>query len=795
MKLKKARMILIISVIAQILVVLGFTGALNVSSFRANYADSLVNSYAVVGSDAVRNIEYAVKYGKPLDNLYGIENLLQDVKRNATAVQDVRVCLPDGRYLYGLNGSLKSPDMPDAIKNKIKARPVKDSRAYFAVPYGGRYHVFLPLTDRQGRHIGFLNMIFDQKYLDGKTALPMRKTVEYLFVIALAAIVCAVAVFVVIDLLDESGNVKKVRLMAAVLIILGIAQMAYAILNFNMFKGLYIDIAQENARLTARIVQRDVGLVLEKGVPFDKLYDIDSWMKKIVISVPEINHISIMDHAGKPVYQTVPVNDTDQDVSMVPLISEGNKRIGSISVALSSQNIRDRIINIALDAVTVMVLSVFFMVEITLFLMFFIQRKIIGRGEGDQGRDTRQQTPAEPASRAELIRPLAFIFFIATSMSVSYIPLMMKELYKPLLGLPQAVIIGLPISFELLCSSLAIILTGYLVDKRGWKAIFYFGLAILGIGLLLSALASNAVIFILARGVVGAGYGLCWMAMRSYCTNAPSMAEKTEGLSAYNAGMFAGFNCGIAIGAMLAERIGYNPVFFVGLAMIVVTAGLGLVMAGRDVQTTNVGAEPGKLGLLGFLFNTKVLGFLVLITIPLAVSSMFMDYFFPLYGASIDLSPSNIGRGFLLYGLCIVYLGPVLSMYFEQRIGVKMGTAISAFLFGAALIVFAVWGTLMAALAAILMLGIADSFGVVVQNNYLLSLEASEQMGQNKAVGYYSMVRKMGQTAGPFIFGSLAVLGQTRSVLWIGAVSLICLIIFLAIVRGDANEVAGGLDV
>lgn len=88
-----------------------------------------------------------------------------------------------------------------------------------------------------------------------------------------------------------------------------------------------------------------------------------------------------------------------------------------------------------------------------------------------------------------MIRPLAFLFFIATDMSISFIPMQMKSLYEPLFGLSQQALIALPISMEMLCANLTSISTGFIIDKKGWRLPFFIGLAFLFMGVLLSGLA------------------------------------------------------------------------------------------------------------------------------------------------------------------------------------------------------------------------------------------------------------------------------------------------------------------
>ncbi|MGE5372914.1 MAG: MFS transporter [Solirubrobacterales bacterium] len=793
----RTRKILFLSVIIQVVLVLGFTGALNVSSFKANYTKSLVASFAVAGSDTVRNIEYAVKYGKPLDNFYGMEKLLATAKSNSPNISDALVCSPDGRIMYGLSGKVQGKKLDPELIGGVRAGADKDQK-YSLVQLNDKYHVFLPLHDRESKVIGSLDLVFDQDVVTKKTAVPLNQTSQYLALIALLTIAALALAVLKINIFDEHGEVMKTRFLVIILSILSVAQLTYAGLNFRMYSQVYVDIAKENTTLTAHIIQKDINDIVAKGVRYDELNGIEEWMKNIIKSVPEIGRIYITDQQGRALYRT----DTTAEVSQIekspydyglPLVSDSagqNAQVkASINISLSQKYVKEKALNLGLDALTVLIISFFFMVEITIFVLLILRRETSGRAVAEHGDAA---TPMEANPHTDVIRPLAFLFFIAASMSVSYIPLMMKDLYQPILGLPKNIVLGLPLSMELFCVSLSIVITGYLVEKRGWRSSFYLGLAVLAIGLVLSGLAWNGIVFVLARGVAGFGYGFCWMAMRSFCTSAPTILEKTEGLSAYNAGVFAGFNCGIALGSMLAERIGFGNVFFVAFGALAITLLVALQIIGRDhgvipQPSTAAPASHGSWGQVArFLTNPKVMVFFLLVTLPLAVCAMFLDYFFPLFGASVGLSPSNIGRGFLLYGLSVVYLGPILSTFAEKTLGTRQGVLVAAFLVATSLVVFGEYGTLVAALGTIMILSFADSFGLVAENNYFVTLKATQDLGETKALGYYSMLRKLGQTAGPFVFGGLAILGPALSVEAIGLVMLVLVLLFLFLTRNDA---------
>jgi len=791
MSFKKGALLLGI-VMMLLILVLGFTGALNISSFKSSYTDSLVSSYAVAGSDGVRNIEYALKYGKPLDNFNDMEKILADIKGVSPGIDKVLVISKNGQVLYDQAGKVDSERLPSGLLEKLKVDRLPTSE-YQAIAYAGDYHIFLPLLDRNQQWVGSLDLVFNQKLIASQVAVPKAQSLQYLDIIAALAALLLFLCFTRVDFLDNTGELKKKTFLMVVLSILTLAQIIYAGLNYFMYQNVYNEMARVNTAVTANIIQRDIESVVSRGVGYDELYGIEKWMQTIIKSVPEIDSITITDDQGKALYSTnhqdkelTSAHDsTDYSLPLSKSLSTADNT-ASINISLSQEYIRGKSLAIALDALTVLIIALFFMVEITLFLLMYIKQEVKRMASKVT---SAVQRISKQSMDVEMVRPLAFFFFIASSMAVSYIPLIMQDLYQPLWGLPREVILGLPISAELLCIGLSIIITGYIIERRGWRFPFYSGLIFMGLGLLLSGLAWNGLVFILARGITGIGYGFSWMAMRWLCTSSSSPEEKTQGLSGYNAGIYAGFNCGIAIGAMMADRIGFSQVFFIALIALLIVVFFVFRFVGQvEPEQKDIIPDSNEGKMSTFLRDPSVIFFFLLVTVPLAVCSMFMDYFFPLYGTSVGLSTSDIGRGFLIYGLCIVYLGPWLGGFVERKMNAWTASLLAAFMTIMALGLFAWQGGVLMALLVILIMGVADSFGIVAQNNYFLSLPATRIVGESKALSYYSTIRRLGQVLGPFVFGALAVLGTMRSVGLIAVSCLALLLLFALMSRSLATS-------
>jgi predicted MFS family arabinose efflux permease len=342
---------------------------------------------------------------------------------------------------------------------------------------------------------------------------------------------------------------------------------------------------------------------------------------------------------------------------------------------------------------------------------------------------------------------------------------------------------------EMLCAGAFTVIAGYIIDKRGWRTTFFTGLVLYGAGTILSGLAPHVLVFVLARGIAGAGFGFTTMAIRGYVNTSANEKVRSEGVSAFITGLFAGLNCGVIVGAMLADRVGFTTVFYISFGLLAVGGLFALAfMRGASIkQSVQTAASAAKGGILSFFGNREVLVFFLCILVPTAISGMFLDYFFPVFAESIGISSSNIGRAFLVNGLVVVYFGPLLSKWCSKYLNVKQSLVLAAVTVISSLLFFATQGTVAAAFVVVILLGVADSFGLVAQNNYFVQLEATGRIGRGKAFGYYGNVKKLGQMLGPVVFGGVAGLGYIGVGL-VGAVFLASLTLFMISARSKRRN-------
>lgn len=423
------------------------------------------------------------------------------------------------------------------------------------------------------------------------------------------------------------------------------------------------------------------------------------------------------------------------------------------------------------------------------------------------------------------IRPVVFLFLFGVDLSAAFIPLHMKNIYQPLLNLPEDVVLGLPISTMFFCVSITIILSGIWVDRRGWHEPLLVGLFLTAGAMIYAWNAPTAIHFTIAMGLVGLGYGLALMAPQGFVMMHTDHSNKARGLAYLFAGLYAGSICGTATGAMLAERIGYRAIFLFS-AVIIFLALIYTWVALRDAfkkqgqyerrhvahrynwpplkstprltrscdnadkSSQTITAMPVTAKhYWNFLSNRYVLSLIFLSSLPSAIAVIgLLNYFVPVYLNHIGISQSIIGSVLILYGLCMVYLAPLISKYIDFSDNKRLFVVAGCILGGLSFLGFQFFTGLVATVIAVLLLGLSSCFVLASQTTYALTLDVTQQLGQGRAIGIFRASSRIGQMIGPILFGWLIITTDLQQgLVYFGSGYLVTAVLFSLATRSKPH--------
>ncbi|MDO5537735.1 MAG: MFS transporter, partial [Desulfovibrionaceae bacterium] len=341
----------------------------------------------------------------------------------------------------------------------------------------------------------------------------------------------------------------------------------------------------------------------------------------------------------------------------------------SLHMGLLRGHLVRHLVDVALDTLTMTAIAVIFMLEVFNGLarcLHFFRRRAQARAartaKGPAGAVHAAGGERDSRLATSMMRPLGFLAIFAMDLSISFIPLRMADLV-PEGTAGRSILLGLPLSASVAMTALAAVGAGLWIRRHGSRPPLMAGLVLLGLGDLGSMLAQAPWQFIAARGFSGAGYGLMSITAKA-CTVREGM------LADMYAGFCSGGLCGCAMGAMLAERFGYEPVFLISACALLCLAPLPIlfVRAGRPADSAGGSASaaskkcPSLAETRRLLADRKLLCFVLLALIPTGMLvAGFFGFFMPLHLKNGGAAQSDIGRICMLNSFMVIYFGPLFG--------------------------------------------------------------------------------------------------------------------------------------
>lgn len=835
---------------------LGFNIMLTTASMEKVFTEAVVSEYKVVAGDLQRGIARALKFGKRLDKFTGIQRILdttrdhifqrvvvrhtpQGFERRMLDKNDIVISLarPDGSILYSTNDKLVGETLPGAILALFpghggtggKGGEGGDEQPADFAAYGDDFHIALPVAAPSGGVAAYAVIGFGQAQVQRL----LKPFFDYNLEITAAIMACGLTLLIVaLSLLTYAAplasGLPMRRISVSLFLVVGLAQVVFSGLNMRSFRDEFLAINQAKAETLMTLLQEDIEFFFKKGLKLENLRNLDDLLGDVISASPELRDIVVYDTDGKPIFVATQEATHDyradggdaEGPAVDPLMGDFDPRYrshwplmrkgtlhGHLVANVSRSHLMRKMTEIAKDSVTVLVISILFFVEMLILANLFLKEQSEhANGNGNKAPPEAVSSPQGGAGTVPFtaIRPAAFLFLFGIDMCISFLPLYMKKLYVPILGLSKEVVLGLPISVEMLFAGVGTLVSGTWIDRRGWHEPFWAGVAAATAGTAWSWLAPDALHFIAARGLVGLGFGLFIMSAQGFVVTQTEANKKAQGMAQMWAGVFAGSICGGAAGAMMAERVGYRPVLMAGMVIVALTAIYALLFLRRAMDAgaaqrrarAEAASQAPRLTLakaLAYLFDRDVFGLLVLAYIPGALAFVgFMYYFSPVYLSDVGASQSDIGRIYMLYGVCLIYIAPFISRFLDIADNQKFYVFLSGAVGCLGFTTYYFFGGLPATALTALLLGLSGSFDPT--RAYVLKLKATHDLGEGTAMSLFNSVGRLGQVAGPMIFGwMLLQFGMPDAVTFFGVAYLAVIVLFSFCTRTEKQLAEKGL--
>ena len=180
------------------------------------------------------------------------------------------------------------------------------------------------------------------------------------------------------------------------------------------------------------------------------------------------------------------------------------------------------------------------------------------------------------------------------------------------------------------------------------------GLVPAALGHVGAALCTDLTTFAIARGICGAGYAVVTIACQVHMAQEAPRGRVARSLGGFTAAVMTGAVCGTAIGAVLADRVGFRMTLTLSMALVLVTA----LLVWRTFVAGGV-SEQKSMGLWRSVRAAFAEPRFVLLVLFAAIPAKvllggFIFFLAPLELRELGLSQAAIGRNVMLYGLCML---------------------------------------------------------------------------------------------------------------------------------------------
>lgn len=765
-------------------------GALSLSALYRLNADMTADRVEVEVRQMAAGIENGLRLGKPLGQFFGLGRLLEQRLSELDDAQGAAVLLADGRPVIGRG--------PAIAQAGALARAVADAAAPLPYGFSRRAHGAVARVDKHT--VAVAVPLADAAGLQGVAVLAVRPdaAASRSFILRNLAVLLAVTAAAGLGLaavyrflippqrLISGGRTHFLLPLAALML----AQGLYAAHTIHTFRAVSLQVTRSNAEVLAQGLRNDLDRVLGYGIAIDRLRGVEAPFTRLAATFPVIRSIDLLGPDGRVLNRAgaqgplPPGQALDESGPMALSLPLSGGRDGPspgrlvlhLDDGVIAAGVRARVI----DALTVIAVALVAAVEM-LMLLSLLLRRSGGERAGVIGR---------------VARPVMFGFLFAWALPLGFLPLYARSLPDGGLPLPPNLLMALPISVEMGCGLLAALLAGGLTDRRGWQVPVLSGLAVCGLGFAACAAAPDLPWFTAARGLVGLGYGLAWMGLQGFVVTRSAAQYRGRNMSSLVAGLFAGHLTGAAVGAMLMEQLGFRAVFLVGLGMLALPL-LGVLVLMRPYRGQAADAAPmgpapasaaaplrraGLARTLRLLF-TRDFGLLLLgSVIPFSVAQVgLLSYALPLYLDAQGAAASSVGRILMIYGLCVIYLGPWMGRMADRSAAKKLWIAAGGLVGSLGLLGLYFDSGLGAAALAVFLLALASCLAGAAQSPYMLALPDVQRYGAAGATSVLRAADKLGQMAGPLIVGMLfGTAGMGAGLALTGLIYLSATVLFLA---------------
>ncbi len=774
--MKKTQSLTMAALSFGIILLVAFTvnGILGISGFKDTYTDALRRQYTIQGNYIKGRMESALHLGKKLYLLQGyVEPLFQNVINRSDGINHIYVANRTGRIQYSTRKLLKQKYIPFA--GPPENQDELDVQGYF-VNFMDSTFIGLPLYSGKDAFEGSLFIEFNRSVIN-----------NYLYAISrdiagTATFIFFISLFFYVIFLRLGGESHKADVILTTVLLLA-SQIAFTAYNEKKYNKAITDIFSKNMSVLAKSIADDIQKPLEYVSSFENMAHAEKYLTTQLEQNPQCSGIFFTDgnlrvssHVRSSEKTVLPerISRQNRDFYILPVIS-GNTT-SYLAFQINRGMINTILREMTLDAITIIVVALIFASILKDFFSFITRSGL--------------KKKLDEKNSLRLIRISTFLFMFAAFEPLSFIPLLIKDLYArspgPYAGMPVDQAVSLPVSSYMLGITLAMFFSLFAMKKFHIRIKYVFMTIIFVIGSIMTGAVTSMTWLIGARFVTGFGFGGVLLNTASLVINYTSSRNRSSGFGTNAAAFAAASITSIPVGGVVVSQFGYNMGLWVSIAFAMIFLLFSFFCI--TPLPSSSGSLPEKVQSLGgkrflrVLFSRHVLSYIFFINIPFQLIYVgLFQFLFPLYmDDTLHLSQGNIGR--ILSVFSLISLGASLVSRLSDRFrNDKLLIALGAMIVGLTLILFNYGpaGSIILFIAVLGAMGVDNVFIDAIEEVYV----ASGNLGgisEEDLLQSYKTIEKIISVGIPALTSAVIIaLGFSGSLQAIGIYSVTGALLFL----------------
>lgn len=688
--------------------VTAFSSILNIMSYNKLTNQIYTNANKLISTSSFNRIEYSLSFGKPIEKFYGMKSILDENLKASSDFLGVYVVNNKNEILYRTGKEITS--VPADI---LSSEYVETDEGLYASKKINKDSAIVWLLNKEPaveEINGYRNKIFNIDTV-------------------LAVVTLCLTILLYFVVLKKKGVVKFDKVKVPVILIFVVTQLLFGAFAMQTYMSGYKRSISKISNDISKVVKNNASQVMAQGVPIEEFFEFDKYLLNLVEDIPEIDNIYI-------------TAERIGDSTMDKIIYNGKVYYVNVESKIDQEVVNKRMLQIFIDAVILIIIIILFCLELSLFL---------GKS-ADKYEEKRISKKIDTEINISGVRMFFFIVQMALSLDAGFISIVSIKMYNALgnTDLPES-LCGFPVTINIIATIIGIVIWGKLITKSGLKLVMSLGLIFSAIGLLFSSWAGNLYSLSVARFICGLGLAAI-LSSSKVCASLPKdIKERTKFSSALTVGMLAGASCGVVIGGLTADRTSYSFVFMLAGILSLLSLILLPIMNIKNASTIKSAFSFSQLKTI--MKVPMAVAYILLIVIPMYVASMFLSYSVPLYGDEIGLTQTVISALIMLNYIITAYLTNTISNFLMERINIKTLTVIYVLLVTVLITLFCIFNNLVVTIISIILLSIADAFGLIVLVETFYSL-LGDKVNRATSMLVFIFISKVGCAMAPSIISN-----------------------------------------